>query len=535
MTIWLFDTLIVVSALMLLVLFVRGPVARQFGAGVAYSLWLLPAARLFMPALTREVPLTSAAIAPVGPYSASLLSLEQTSGVLSAPPVNGSAILATIWLGIAAMIFIIQMVRYTRLRDELLSDATELDPVGSIRVVETDRITAPLAFGLLRRFVAVPADFARTYPARERELALAHELAHHRAGDLYVNLAAFALLCLMWFNPLAWLAWSAFRLDQEAACDARVLAGADVATRQCYGRALARTAGDPMPHLAMALNSPRTIIERMRRLMMQNPSKSRRIAGKVAILITTAIALPLTATVVPVFAEDAAKDDDAAKPSVNEKHRKIIIVKDSDGKPASVDVEGDQDTPFVKAIEKDGKTIILRSNREFGEGEVEKLVAEAEASRGEAEAAAGEAEAARGEAEAARGEAEADRAMRRVIRIHRSDGKTMAWAHASGQHAAMIPDINIHEIDANCKNGEVVTTNANGHDGQNKASVKIVMCGKGNGNLARVHAVKGLKEAQTEMKADSELTESVRKSVLESLQKQIDRLEKEIASQKDAG
>ena len=78
------------------------------------------------------------------------------------------------------------------------------------------------------------------YGKRERRLVLEHELAHHRSGDLVANLFAFVLLCLQWFNPLAWMAHAAFRFDQEAACDARVLDKAAAADRASYGRAIAR-------------------------------------------------------------------------------------------------------------------------------------------------------------------------------------------------------------------------------------------------------------------------------------------------------
>jgi bla regulator protein blaR1 len=292
MTDWLYDTAIATSCLILLVLLTRKPVARHFGAGVAYGLWILPAARLFMPSLTEEIvpPINTAMdIAAAAP------TVEATGTALvatSAPAIDWQVPMLALWLGGAALLFIIQMIRYCALRDRFLAEAVELDQIDGIKVIESDEVSGPLAFGLFSRYVAVPKDFARIFAPRERELALAHELAHHKARDLHANLAAFIFLCLQWFNPLVWLAWSAFRFDQEAACDARVLAGADVATRQSYGRALARTATYELPSFAMALNNPNTIIERLRRLMMKDPSNGRRIAGRLAILAATAIALP---------------------------------------------------------------------------------------------------------------------------------------------------------------------------------------------------------------------------------------------------
>ena len=55
MTEWLTGTLVATSALILLVLLVREPVRRTFGARVAYGLWLIPAARLLMPTLTQTI------------------------------------------------------------------------------------------------------------------------------------------------------------------------------------------------------------------------------------------------------------------------------------------------------------------------------------------------------------------------------------------------------------------------------------------------------------------------------------------------
>jgi hypothetical protein len=315
------------------------------------------------------------------------------------------------------------------------------------------------------------------------------------------------------------MAWNAFRFDQEAACDARVLAGADVDTRHKYGRALARAASsDHMPTLAMAManNSARSIIERLRRLMMKDTSKKRLFAGRAAIFAAAAITLPLTATVVPVFAEEKAPEETEAK--VVKKTSKVILIKDKDGKTTKVDISGDDDTPFVKTIEKDGKIIVLRSKRELSEADVEKMVAEAEKSRAEAEAKWGDSEDLRAIAEDARGQAEGARvhAMKVV---------------SSMDFASFIPEIDISEIRANCKKGEPVTTDVQGFDGQNKSRVKVVMCGKGQAKLARMEALKGLREAQSEIERDKDIPDNVRKSVLDSLEKQIDRMEDQLSQE----
>ncbi len=515
MTDWLYDSLLATSALLLLVLMIRGPVARHFGPSVAYWLWLLPAMRALMPSLSREVAAPAAAdMVFVNEAAAPITVVEAATTASSAPAIDWTGIGLTLWLGGAALLFIVQMMRYIALRDELLGDAVEIDRIGDIRVIQTDRIGGPLAFGLLRRYIAVPDHFTRTFNAQERQLALAHELAHHRSGDLFINLAAFIFLCLQWFNPLAWMAWSAFRFDQEAACDARVLAGTDTTTRQHYGRALARSATEPVPALAMAmaLNRPRTIVERLRRVMMTDISKGRRTAGKIAILAAAAIALPLTATVVPVYAEESAAPD--ADKTVTKHKTKIIMIKGKDGKMDTVDLTGDEDTPFVKKIEKDGKTIILRSNRELTDAEVEKMVAEAEQSREDADAAMEDAEVARADAIAA----EADIHVKEALKIV-----------SAMDFSSYIPEIDIREITANCEEGENVSTDVSGFDGVNKSRVKIVMCGKGQAKLAKMEALKGLTEARDEIAKEDDMPEKIRKQVTDSLDVQIERMKKEVS------
>lgn len=244
---------------------------------------------------------------------------------------------------------------------------------------------------------------------------------------------------------------------------------------------------------------------------MKDTSKRRLWTGRTAIFVAAAIALPLTATVVPVFAEDEALEES----KVGNTPTKVIIIKSKDGKAQRIDVRGDANTPFVKTIQKDGKTIVLHSTHELNEAQVEKMVADAEASRGEAEAQWSEAETARGESEAARGELEAARAHA-IAMVHNMDV------------ASYIPDIDISEITKNCEAGQPVTTDVSGFDGKNKSRVRIVMCGKGQAKVAKTQAVQGLREARAEIANDKDIPEATRKSILDSMEKQINRMQDQL-------
>jgi beta-lactamase regulating signal transducer with metallopeptidase domain len=526
---WLFDTFVVTSMLMLLVLLLRRPVARHFGPSVAYALWLIPAARVLMPSLegAPAPTLESGTALPDTVRDAILAGIvtpentaSATSQMASTPSVDYIVLGLTLWLGGATLFFIIQMIRYASMRDELLSEATEIANINGVSVVASDQVAGPLAFGLFKRYIAVPQDFTKSYSAEERELAIAHEMAHHRSGDLFANLAAFILLCLSWFNPVAWLSWSAFRVDQEAACDARVLAGKDTQDRVIYGRVLARTAFDGVPAFATALNSPKTIIERLRRLNMKNASTKRRLFGKIGIIAAAALVLPLTATVVPaVVAQDETVADGKAE-----------TVK-RDGK--TIDIFRHDDGERVTMVERDGTVFIFLTDKKPTRGEVEKMIEEAETNAKEAETSAKEAETYAKEADEAMSEAdiaqiEADTAMASA-----EFGRGMAQANRVIVNAAVdIAKIDIQDMTQNCTAGQYLSTDVKSLDGTRKARVRRVtcgepcdVCGKRQAKIAMVKALTDLRAARRDIVSATEMPKAVRKDVMEKLDNEIRELE----------
>jgi bla regulator protein BlaR1 len=299
---WLLGTLLASTGLIVLVLLIREPIRRHFGARVAYGLWLIPAARLLMPTITQTVERT--APSPASPfYFVPEASVEPMLLATMAPPEptlidqfgGWPTILLTLWLGGAAGLFLARMLAFGRERRTILGNADQLGKIGSIRLVQSPEVRGPVAFGIFDRVIAVPANFEYLYAPHERRLALEHEIAHHRSGDLIANLFAFVLLCLQWFNPLAWIAHAAFRFDQEAACDARVLDKAKADDRADYGRAIAKAASGRALLFASALDRRNTLHRRLKS-MLTNPTASRRLSGRLMVLATVAVVLPLTAT-----------------------------------------------------------------------------------------------------------------------------------------------------------------------------------------------------------------------------------------------
>ncbi|MYH31224.1 MAG: TonB family protein [Acidobacteria bacterium] len=78
-------------------------------------------------------------------------------------------------------------------------------------------------WGWRRPAVMLPAGAFEWSPERMR-VVLLHELAHARRGDWLLQMAAEALRCVWWFNPLAWLVRARLRRESEQAADDMVLA-----------------------------------------------------------------------------------------------------------------------------------------------------------------------------------------------------------------------------------------------------------------------------------------------------------------------
>ncbi|MEN8859230.1 M56 family metallopeptidase [Qipengyuania flava] len=331
---FLFDTLMWTGALIALVLLLRRPVARHFGAGAAYALWFLPLARLILPpvtlpgwmrpALSDTAPVadtaTAAALVPEG---AEVLGQTEMGATLPPVPMDSPidllSPLVVLWLVGAAIFMGRRFWLYAQLRRELLENARPVGEVDDIRMIETTAISGPMAFGVFDKVIALPDGFMASRERQVRDLAIAHELAHHRGHDILVNMLVQPLFAIHWFNPLGWMGWDAMRRDQEAACDARVVASRSRDERAAYAAIIADFARRPQiaprPALAAPMACPvlgdKSIIHRLKSLPMDDGSRGRRWAARGAVAAAL-LAVPMTASI--SYAEPVAAPEAPAAP-----------------------------------------------------------------------------------------------------------------------------------------------------------------------------------------------------------------------------
>lgn len=294
MSVWIVETLIATTLLMALAMMLRRPVARWLGAGAAYALWLLPLARLLLPPLPEKV--TSASPLHAAVDEAGLPTLLTPVPDIVRPSLPWLEIAASLWLLGFVLFLLVQLIGYARFRRFIMRNAMLLWEEGRIRIVASPQAGGPLAFGVFRPVIVLPVDFSRRFDAEEQEMAIAHERAHHARGDLAANMVALLVLGLHWCNPLAWLAYRSYRIDQEQACDARVLAlyGQDQA--QAYGRAILKAASGRPFAAACHLNRLSALKGRLKMLSNHDISLRRISWGMAAVALLTVSGLVLTAS-----------------------------------------------------------------------------------------------------------------------------------------------------------------------------------------------------------------------------------------------
>ncbi|WP_454886878.1 M56 family metallopeptidase [Sphingomonas oryzagri] len=339
MTAWIVQTLIASTLLMAIVLLLRAPVTRAFGARAAYALWLLPVLRMVLPPLPGwrmiGVPIIywrpeHKVVGLVDPGTAMKMTHDMAGTghghvltqlapiarqmpvqmIVAAEPgplltgVDWPMLLTAVWLGGAVLCFAWQMIRYRAFLARAMRDALPLTRECGIDVLLSHHVDGPVAAGIVKRRIFLPADFMGRYTPEERRLALVHEAAHHDRFDLPANFVGLVVLALHWWNPLAHRAYRAFRSDQELACDATVLAGAQAGDRLAYGRAVLKSASARMPGVACALSHKAQLKQRIVMMTRKPIGASRLMLGGVVAVAAIGGGLMLTASST-AFAQDA--------------------------------------------------------------------------------------------------------------------------------------------------------------------------------------------------------------------------------------
>src|SRR4029077_21191743 len=176
------------------------------------------------------------------------------------------------------------------LRERCLELQRRLGLSRVVQYCESLQLQAPAVVGWFRPVVLLPVSALTGLSAQQLEAVIAHELAHVKRLDSFVNLFQIAAETLLFYHPAVWWLSKRIRAERENCCD-------DAAISVCgnpveYARALATMAEwQNAPLLAMAANrSP--LAERVARLLgVATLDRGVRSAGLVGGLLCVCVSL----------------------------------------------------------------------------------------------------------------------------------------------------------------------------------------------------------------------------------------------------
>ena len=253
----------------------------------------------------------------------------------SARPLAWPGAMAAIYLlgvAVAAAVLIACAWRLHRLRSR--SRALDGPPLAATRKLAgrlglsrtpelrvSDEATVPFLTGLLKPAIVLPRDLLEALDAPEIERVVAHELAHLRHGDLWLNWLQAVFGVVWWFHPLFWILAGKAREVAEERSDSRVVGDLGVPPA-LYARTLVRSAAAcvaPRSGVAAAalLGGRHPLERRLKQLACPSGGDRLRaaagiaaafVAGWLAVLGTVAAEPPVSPLRV-VFAHDAESPD----------------------------------------------------------------------------------------------------------------------------------------------------------------------------------------------------------------------------------
>ncbi|MEZ6093867.1 MAG: M56 family metallopeptidase [Pirellulaceae bacterium] len=135
-----------------------------------------------------------------------------------------------------------------------------------VRLLESLETSVPAVIGVWRPVILIPTSMLTGLTAFELEAVLAHELAHIRRHDYFLNLIQSMVEVVLFYHPVIWWVSAQIRIERENSCDdaAVEICGDRVALARALSKVEAQRHGDS--GLAIAA-SDGSLVRRIRRIV----------------------------------------------------------------------------------------------------------------------------------------------------------------------------------------------------------------------------------------------------------------------------
>lgn len=191
--------------------------------------------------------------------------IPQASEDIKKPnPITPAEIITGIWiLGFVLLVlryFVPYFIFKAKIRkSEVVGDA------GGIKIRKSNYVLSPIIFGVFKSVLIIP-DIDMT--EKDYELAIQHELMHHKNHDALKKLFVVLVNCIFWFNPVTYFMVNFVGEICEYACDEAVVEKMSVSERKEYSMMILNIVCQSSPTLSsnMAKNK-KQLLRRFKRIM----------------------------------------------------------------------------------------------------------------------------------------------------------------------------------------------------------------------------------------------------------------------------
>jgi len=258
---FLSSSIVPLTLILAILLFIRKPLRKKTDATTSYNLWLLLPLALIVYGL--ELPWHHVSELSNSHIQTYLVQPSERIEQQLASNNFPSLAIKSLWL--TGVLVLVMYWLIGHLRFKKLLKARDLPRVNSslnlsetvpekLAIKQSSHIYSPILMGIFKPTLVIPENFTELYTFEQQELIIDHEVCHYSHHHMWANQLALLLLALFWFHPLAWRAYAAFRQDQEHSCDQIVLARKQSTSRIQYCKALVLAAETSPPNAFTLMN-----------------------------------------------------------------------------------------------------------------------------------------------------------------------------------------------------------------------------------------------------------------------------------------
>ncbi len=227
-------------------------------------------------------------------------------------------ILACLWLVGVAITAVYKIVSYLSFIHSLKKSLSSSDVEAKVPVFTSPMASSPFLMGFFRARIILPDE---PMDGEELDLAVRHELTHHKRHDIQKKFVAEMLKCLNWFNPAFYVFANKLSELSELTVDEILSSDLDYTGRKAYGGLLLRFASQKQESILCTdlSKAAKSLAERLEFIMSgekPEPTKGEKIALGILSAVTLAVigvSVAFCMTAVPELEIESGNSDDVIK------------------------------------------------------------------------------------------------------------------------------------------------------------------------------------------------------------------------------